>query len=94
NDLIIFSSSPIPGNKMVIELLINRLYKLGTIIKENGVDGYLHTSGHAYRHEHDKIFKLTRPKYFLPYHGEYRMSVVHGKTAIENGVNPENVIVI
>lgn len=94
NDLIIFSSSPIPGNKMVIELLINRLYKLGAIIKENGVDGYLHTSGHAYRHEHDKIFKLTRPKYFLPYHGEYRMSVVHGKTAIENGVNPENVIVI
>ncbi|WP_025755477.1 ribonuclease J [Mycoplasmopsis cricetuli] len=93
-DLILFSSSPIPGNRMVIELLVNRLYKLGAIIKENGPDGYLHTSGHAYRWEHDKIFQLTKPKYFLPYHGEYRMSVAHGQTAIENGVKPENVIII
>ncbi|UUD36599.1 ribonuclease J [Mycoplasmopsis citelli] len=93
-DLVLFSSSPIPGNRMVIELLINRLYKLGAIIKENGTDGYLHTSGHAYKWEHDKIFQLTKPKYFLPYHGEYRMSIVHGQTAIENGVKPENVIVI
>ncbi|ADE19861.1 hypothetical beta-CASP family DNA/RNA hydrolase [Mycoplasma crocodyli MP145] len=92
-DTIIFSSSPIPGNRMVIELLINRLYKLGAIIKENGPDGYLHTSGHAYRYEHDKIFQLTKPKYFLPYHGEYRMSIVHGQSAIENGVDAKNVII-
>ncbi|QIW62398.1 ribonuclease J [Mycoplasmopsis gallinacea] len=93
-DVVIFSSSPIPGNRMIIELLVNRLYKLGAIIKENGVDGYLHTSGHAYRYEHDKIFQLTKPKYFLPYHGEFRMSVAHGNTAIENGVKKENVIII
>ncbi|QSF13451.1 ribonuclease J [Mycoplasma sp. Mirounga ES2805-ORL] len=93
DDMIIFSSSPIPGNRMVIELLVNRLSKLGAIIKENGIDGYLHTSGHAYKHEHDKIFQLTKPKYFLPYHGEYRMSVVHGQSAIRNGVNPKNVMV-
>ncbi|QKT05484.1 ribonuclease J [Mycoplasma sp. OR1901] len=93
NDTIIFSSSPIPGNRMVVELLINRLYKLGAIIKENGVDGYLHTSGHAYKWEHDKIFQLTKPKYFLPYHGEYRMSVAHGNTAKENGVKDSNVII-
>ncbi|MCU4706488.1 ribonuclease J [Mycoplasma sp. CSL7503-lung] len=93
NDTVIFSSSPIPGNRMVVELLINRLYKLGAIIKENGVDGYLHTSGHAYKWEHDKIFQLTKPKYFLPYHGEYRMSVAHGNTAKENGVKDSNVII-
>ncbi|VEU75542.1 hydrolase [Mycoplasmopsis maculosa] len=92
-DMVIFSSSPIPGNRMVIELLVNRLSKLGAIIKENGVDGYLHTSGHAYKHEHDKIFQLTKPKYFLPYHGEYRMSMVHGESAVRNGVKPENVMV-
>ncbi|MEE3928459.1 ribonuclease J [Mycoplasmopsis ciconiae] len=92
-DVVIFSSSPIPGNRMTIELLINRLYKLGAIIKENGPDGYLHTSGHAYKHEHDKVFQLTKPKYFLPYHGEYRMSVVHGQSAIRNGVDPKNVII-
>lgn len=92
-DTVIFSSSPIPGNRMVIELLINRLYKLGATIKENGTDGYLHTSGHAYRHEHDKIFQLTKPKYFIPYHGEYRMSIVHGQSGVENGVDPNNIII-
>ncbi|VEU77995.1 ribonuclease J [Mycoplasmopsis columbinasalis] len=92
-DMVIFSSSPIPGNRIVIELLVNRLAKLGAIIKENGVDGYLHTSGHAYKHEHDKIFQLTRPKYFLPYHGEYRMCMVHGQSAVRNGVNPKNIII-
>lgn len=92
-DMIIFSSNPIPGNRMVTELLINRLAKLGAIIKENGPDGYLHTSGHAYKHEHDKIFQLTKPRYFLPYHGEYRMSIVHGESAVRNGVNPKNVFV-
>ncbi|WP_029608973.1 ribonuclease J [Mycoplasma simbae] len=92
-DLIIFSSSPIPGNHMVIELLVNRLAKLGADIKENGVDGYLHTSGHAYKHEHDKIFQLTKPKYFIPYHGEYRMSIVHGQSAVRNGVDPKRVLI-
>lgn len=93
NDLIIFSSSPIPGNRIKIELLINDLYKLGADIKENKIDGYLHTSGHAYQEEHEKVFKLTRPKYFFPYHGEFRMSVVHGQTAIRSGVNPKNVFI-
>ncbi|WGI36758.1 ribonuclease J [Mesomycoplasma lagogenitalium] len=92
-DMIIFSSSPIPGNRIKIELLVNRLYKSGAIIKENGADGYLHTSGHAYKEEHEKIFKLTKPTYFVPYHGEYRMSVVHGQTAVENGVDPKNIII-
>lgn len=93
NDLIIFSSSPIPGNRIKIELLINALYKLGAEIKENRIDGYLHTSGHAYQEEHEKIFALTKPKYFFPYHGEFRMSVVHGQTAIKSGVKPENIVV-
>ncbi|QKX40064.1 ribonuclease J [Metamycoplasma hominis] len=92
-DTIIFSSSPIPGNRSKIELLVNRLYKLGAIIRENGVDGYLHTSGHAYKDEHRKIFELTRPKYFMPYHGEYRMSVIHGYTAIESGVDAKNILI-
>ena len=93
NDLIIFSSSPIPGNRIQIELLINSLYKLGANIKENKIDGYLHTSGHAYQEEHEKVFNLTKPKYFFPYHGEFRMCVVHGQTAIRSGVNPNNIFI-
>ncbi|MBZ4203345.1 ribonuclease J [Mycoplasma tauri] len=92
-DMIIFSSNPIPGNRMVVELLINRLAKLGAIIKENGPDGYLHTSGHAYMSEHDKIFQLTKPKFFLPYHGEYRMCMTHGESAVRNGVDPKNIYI-
>lgn len=92
-DVIIFSSSPIPGNRIKIELLINRLYKLNAIIKENGSDGYLHTSGHAYKEEHEKIFELTKPKYFFPYHGEYRMCLAHKQTAIESGIKATNVII-
>lgn len=92
-DLIIFSSSPIPGNRIKIELLINSLYKLGANIKENRIDGYLHTSGHAYQEEHEKIFKLTKPKYFFPYHGEFRMCVVHGQTAIKSGVKKDHVVI-
>lgn len=93
DDLIIFSSSPIPGNRMKVEELINKLIKLGAIVKENGIDGYLHTSGHAYYEEHFKIFQLTKPKYFLPYHGEYRMCLFHGKTAVDAGVKPKNILI-
>ncbi len=91
DDLVIFSSSPIPGNRMKIELLINQLSKLGVIIKENGVDGRLHTSGHAYKDEHRTVFRKVKAKYFIPFHGEYRMSVAHKQTAIECGVKEENV---
>lgn len=93
-DIVIFSSSAIPGNKVKIELLINSLYKLGVEVKENRVDGLIHTSGHAYKDEHVKTFQIFKPKYFIPYHGAYRQSAVHGYTAVENGVNKNNVFVI
>lgn len=78
---------------MVLSPLINRLAKLGADIKENGVDGYLYISGHAYKHEHYKIFQLTKPKYFIPYHGEYRMCIAHSQSAIKSGVKPENIFI-
>ena len=94
NDLIIFSASPIPGNRVQIEQLINKLAKLQVIVKQHKIDGYLHTSGHAYHDEHVKTFQLLKPKYFLPYHGEFRMSVVHAATAMECGVPEENNFLI
>ncbi len=94
NDLIIFSASPIPGNRVQIEQLINKLSKLQVIIKQHKIDGYLHTSGHAYHDEHVKTFQLLKPKYFLPYHGEFRMSVVHAATAMECGIPEERNFLI
>lgn len=93
-DVIIFSSSAIPGNRMKVENLINKLYKIGAIVKENRVDGMYHTSGHAYKEEHVKVFQIVKPKYFVPYHGSYRQAAVHGVTAIEEGVKPENVLLV
>ncbi|WKX02714.1 ribonuclease J [Candidatus Mycoplasma mahonii] len=93
-DVVIFSSSAIPGNRMKIESLINNLYKVGAEIKENKIDGMLHTSGHAYHEEHMTIFNKTKPKYFVPYHGAYRQSAVHGLTAVESGIKKENVFLI
>jgi len=93
-DTVIFSTSPIPGNRLRIEELINSLYKVGADIKEHRVDGMLHTSGHAYHDEHQKIFDITKPKYFVPYHGAYRQSAVHGQTAMETSVDKDNVILI
>ena len=93
DDLIIFSASPIPGNRMQIELLVNQLSKLQVIVKQHKIDGYLHTSGHAYHDEHMKTFQLLKPKYFLPYHGEFRMSVVHIATAVEAGIPFKNNII-
>lgn len=93
-DVIIFSSSAIPGNHMKIELLINQLTKLGADIKENKIDGIFHTSGHAYKEEHEKIFSVVKPKYFVPYHGAYRQSAVHGYTAVEQNVGKDNIFII
>lgn len=94
NDTIIFSSSPIPGNRIKIEEMVNRLYKLGAKIKEHKIDGLYHTSGHAFKDEHIKTFELMKPKYFIPYHGEYRMSTTHAQTAIECNVKKENILII
>ena len=94
DDITLFSASPIPGNRMRIEKLINSLYKLGVTVKENKIDGIYHTSGHAYKEEHIKIFKLAKPKYFVPYHGSYRQAAVHGFTAREQGVDPKKIIIM
>ncbi len=93
DDVVIFSSSPIPGNRIKIELLVNQLYKHGVDIKEHRIDGMLHVSGHAYKDEHIKIFNITKPKYFLPFHGSYRMSAAHGVTAMQTGVKKENIYI-
>ena len=91
-DVVLFSASPIPGNRMQIEELVNQLYKVGVQVLEHRVDGHFHTSGHAYKVEHEKIFEVMKPKYFVPVHGSYTQSAVHGYTAHESGVKKENVL--
>ncbi|PPE04673.1 ribonuclease J [Entomoplasma ellychniae] len=80
-DTIIFSSSPIPGNRADVETLINRLTKIGANVIESSANNKIHTSGHASQEEQKLLFTLLRPHYFMPMHGEYRMLKKHVETA-------------
>lgn len=92
-DTIIFSSNPIPGNGALIDKLVNLLVKEGADVKQNGLAFSLHSSGHPSRQELRLMLRLTKPKYFMPAHGEYRMLKLHGEIAQEIGIPKENTFI-
>ena len=92
NDVVVFSSSPIPGNEKVISQVVNRLYeKEVNVVLASAMD--VHVSGHASSEELKLIHTLIRPKFFLPAHGEYRHLVEHSRLAKSLG-QPSNHIFI
>ncbi len=91
-DLVIFSSSSIPGNERVIAGLYNHIYRRGARIL-HARQAHLHVSGHAQAHELKTMIQLTRPKYMYPVHGEYRNLVEHQHLAIATNVPYENTII-
>jgi ribonuclease J len=91
-DLVLMSSKFIPGNEKAIGRMINNLFKQGAEVLYEAVHD-IHTSGHATRPELQQILELTKPKFFLPIHGEYRHMVHHAKLAQETHIPQENVIV-
>ncbi len=93
SDTVIFSASPIPGNTISVMHTIDKLIKLGAKVIY-GKDKGIHVSGHGCQEDQKWMLGLIRPKYFIPVHGEYRMQVLHGKTAVSMGVHPENVLVM
>ncbi len=92
-DLVILSSSQIPGNEVSISKLINELFKCGADILYDTIED-VHTSGHATRPELKQMLEMVKPKYFIPIHGEYRHLVHHAQLAEECGVIPENICVV
>jgi len=91
-DLVIFSSSSIPGNERLIAGLFNHIYRRGARILHAG-QAHLHVSGHANAHELKTMIQLTRPKYMYPVHGEYRNLVEHQHLAVATNVPFENTII-
>ena len=79
-DTVILSSNPIPGNEDAVNLIVNRLYEIGVdvIYPPNP---RIHASGHASQEELATVLNLTRPKFFLPWHGEPRHQINHAKLA-------------
>ncbi|WP_459128809.1 ribonuclease J [Guggenheimella bovis] len=92
-DVVILSSSPIPGNEKSVKNVINKLFELGVEVIYNQLAD-VHVSGHAHREELKLMLALVKPKYFMPVHGEYSMLRVHGDLAKHMGMNPNNVLLM
>ncbi len=89
-DVIIISATPIPGNEKHVTRIINELLRLGAeVIYDKMYE--VHVSGHACQEEQKMLLSLTRPKYFIPVHGEYKHLCAHAKTAQTVGVSAENI---
>ena len=94
DDIVIFSSSAIPGNAVSISRTINKLYLRGVKVYTNTSLNEIHTSGHGNKEELKLMLRLINPKYFMPVHGEYRMLKSHTDVAVECGIPRENTFVL
>ena len=91
-DLVIISSTPIPGNEKPISNMVNELYRKGAEVIYESLNE-VHVSGHACQEELKIMIGLCKPKYFMPVHGEYRHLVRNGALAKSVGVESQNVII-
>ena len=94
DDLVVFSSSAIPGNALSISKTINKLYLQGVKVCSNTSLADIHTSGHGNQEELKLMLRLIKPKYFMPFHGEFRMLKSHADVAIECGIPKENNFIL
>ena len=92
-DTVILSSKMIPGNERNITAVINKLYRLGANVVYENISS-IHVSGHAFREELKLMLQLTRPRYFIPVHGEYRHLVLHVRLAEEIGIPRERALLV
>lgn len=91
-DLVVLSSSAIPGNEPLVGKIVNEMYRRGVnVYHDSTVE--VHVSGHACQEELKLMHALTKPKYFMPIHGEYRHLIRHKELAEELGMKRENIFV-
>ena len=93
NDLVIISATPIPGNEKFVSKVIDDLMKIGAEVVYSALED-VHVSGHACQEEQKLMLALTKPKYFIPVHGEYRHLIAHIETAKKMGVSSENCFIM
>ena len=91
-DRVIISASAIPGNENTVSRVINELFRKGVEVIYDRAD-MLHVSGHACQEELKIIHALTKPKFFIPLHGEQRMLQIHKRVAESMGMHPNNIVV-
>lgn len=91
-DTVIISATPIPGNEKLVSRIIDQLFKTGAHVVYESVSG-IHVSGHPSQEELKLMINLTRPRFFVPIHGEHRMLIRHAKLAREMGIAANNIFV-
>ena len=91
-DLVVLSSHAIPGNEKLVSRIINELYKKGVGVYHD--EAVVHVSGHACREELKLIHALTKPKFFMPIHGEYHHLMQHKELAEYMGMDGKNIFIM
>lgn len=91
-DMVIVSATPIPGNEKSVSRVINQLVRTGANVIYEAL-AEVHVSGHARREEIKLIHALTKPRFFIPIHGEYRHLYQHARLAMAMGMPEENVLI-
>jgi ribonuclease J len=92
-DLVILSSRVIPGHERTVGRIINGLYRRGAeVLYED--NAFVHVSGHASQEDLKLMLNLTRPRYFVPVHGEYRHLLGHARLAETVGLGPDRIFLM
>ena len=92
NDLVIISANPIPGNEKLIGKIINELFRKSVSVLYDALAD-VHVSGHACQEELKLMHALTKPKFFMPVHGEYRHLITHKNLAVEMGMAENHIFI-
>ena len=93
NDMVILSSTPVPGNEKTVTRVVNKLYEKDIEVIYNDIAD-IHVSGHACQEDLKLMHSLIKPKFFMPVHGEHRHLMRHKDLAIELGMNPDNIFIL
>jgi len=92
-DMVILSSTPVPGNEKTVSNVVNKLYEKEVEVIYNDIAD-IHVSGHACQEDLKLMHSLIKPKFFMPVHGEHRHLVRHAKLAEELGMKKDNIFIL